>query len=146
MPLPPAVGLALDNADRKELMAIRQHRSAPSGLVLRINIILGAAEGLANRVLARKLSTSVPTVLLWRKRYESDGIRGILEDRPRPGRPKRISEERESAIVEATIKTTPKDATQWSVRTMAGGQKGRSPTGERIWKGKKRAPQAWEPV
>ena len=144
MPLPPAVGLALDNADRKELMAIRQHRSAPSGLVLRINIILGAAEGLANRVLARKLSTSVPTVLLWRKRYESDGIRGILEDRPRPGRPKRISEERESAIVEATIKTTPKDATQWSVRTMAAAQKVRSATEQRIWKRHKLQPHRVE--
>src|SRR5579859_2849913 len=96
MPLPPAVGLALDNADRKELMAIRQHRSAPRGLVLRINIILGAAEGLANRVLARNLSTSVPTVLLWRKRYESDGIReiskivhdlGARNESPRSGKP-----------------------------------------------------------
>src|SRR6266852_4713382 len=105
MPLPPAARLALDEADRKQLMAIRQHRSAPRGMVLRINIILGAAEGLANRVLARK--PSVPTVLLWRKRYESDGIRGILEDRPRSGRPKRISAEREAAIVEATMKTTP---------------------------------------
>src|SRR5258706_1132156 len=107
MPLPPAVGLALDNADRKELMAIRQHRSAPSGLVLRINIVLGAAEGLANRVLARKLSTSVPTVLLWRKRFESDGIAGILEDRPRSGRPKRISVDREAGIAETTMQTTP---------------------------------------
>jgi hypothetical protein len=105
MPLPAAAGLALDDADRKQLMAIRQHRSAPRGMVLRINIILGAAEGLANRVLARRLSTSVPTVLLWRKRYESDGIVGILEDRQRSGRPKRISGEREAAIVEATMKT-----------------------------------------
>ena len=144
MPLPPAVGLALDNADRKELMAIRQHRSAPRGLVLRINIILGAAEGLANRVLARKLSTSVPTVLLWRKRYESDGIRGILEDRPRPGRPKRISEEREAAIVEATMKTTPKDATQWSVRTMAAAQKVSSATVQRIWRRHKLQPHRVE--
>ena len=144
MPLPPAARLALDEADRKQLMAIRQHRSAPRGMVLRINIILGAAEGLANRVLARKLSTSVPTVLLWRKRYESDGIRGILEDRPRPGRPKRISEERESAIVEATIKTTPKDATQWSVRTMAAAQKVSPATVQRIWKRHKLQPHRVE--
>jgi Winged helix-turn helix len=110
MPLPPAVGLALDDADRKQLMAIRQHRSAPRGMVLRINIILGAAEGLANRVLARKLSTSVPTVLLWRKRYESDGIRGVLEDRPRSGRPKRISGEREPEVGQGAIKLTRKRA------------------------------------
>ena len=63
-------------------------------------------------MLARKLSTSVPTVLLWRKRFESDGIAGILEDRPRSGRPKRISVDREAGIVEATMKTTPKDAVE----------------------------------
>jgi transposase len=144
MPLPAAARLALGDSQRKELKAISRHRSTPRGIVLRINIVLGAAEGLANRVLARKLSTSVPTVLLWRKRYESDGLRGILEDRPRSGRPKRISEERESAIVEATMKTTPKDATQWSVRVMAATQKVSSATVQRIWKKHKLQPHLVE--
>jgi transposase len=111
---------------------------------MRINIVLGAAEGLANRVLARKLCTSVPTVLLWRKRYESDGLRGILEDRPRSGRPKQISSEREQAIVEATMKTTPRDATQWSVRAMAAEQKVSSATVQRIWKKHKLQPHRVE--
>ena len=144
MPLPAAARLALGDSQRKELKAISRHRSTPRGIVLRINIVLGAAEGLANRVLARKLSTSVPTVLLWRKRYESDGLRGILEDRSRSGRPKRISEERESAIVEATMKTTPKDATQWSVRVMAATQKVSPATVQRIWKKHKLQPHRVE--
>src|SRR5260370_27620464 len=144
MPVPPAVGLALDNADRKELMAIRRHRSSPRGIVVGINIVLGAAEGRAVRVLARKLSTSVLTVLLWRKRFESDGIAGILEDRPRSGRPKRISAEREAVIGEATMKTTPKDATQWSVRAMAAAQKVSSATVQRIWKKHKLQPHRVE--
>ena len=76
MPLPAAAGLALSEADRKQLKAISRCRSTPRGIVLRINIVLRAAEGLANRVLARKLCTSVPTVLLWRKRWESDGFTG----------------------------------------------------------------------
>ena len=144
MPLPPAAGLALSNAERKQLVAIGRHRSSPRGIVLRIEIVLGAAQGLANRVLARKLSTSVPTVLLWRKRFESDGITGILEDRPRSGRPKQISAERETAIVEATMKTTPKDATQWSVRAMAAAQKVSSATVQRIWKKHKLQPHRVE--
>ena len=81
------VGLALSEAERKELVALGRQRSSPRGIVLRINIVLGAAEGLANRVVARKLSTSVPTVLLWRRRFEAEGIAGLLEDRPRSGRP-----------------------------------------------------------
>jgi transposase len=133
MPVPSAAGLTLGDSERKQLMAISRQRITPRGIVLRINIILGAAEGMANRVLARKLSTSVPTVLLWRKRYERDGLAGILEDRPRTGRPKQISAEQEAAIVEATMKTRPKDATHWSVRAMAAAQKVSSATVQRIW-------------
>jgi transposase len=144
MPLPPAVGLTLSDAERKQLEALGRQRSSPRGIVLRINIVLGAAEGLANRVLARKLSTSVPTVLLWRKRFEADGIAGLLEDRPRSGRPKRISEQTEAAIVEATMKTIPKDATQWSIRAMATAQKVSSATVHRIWKKHKLQPHRVE--
>ena len=144
MPLPPAAGLAISSLERKQLVALGRHRSSPRGIVLRIDIVLGAADGVANRVLARKLSTSVPTVLLWRKRFESEGIAGILEDRPRSGRPKRISVEKEASIVEATMRTTPKDATQWSVRAMAAAQKVSSATVQRIWKKHKLQPHRVE--
>jgi putative transposase len=60
-------------------------------------------------------------------------LEGILEDRPRSGRPKQISAEREAAIVEATMKTTPKNATHWSVRSMAASQKVSPATVQRIW-------------
>src|ERR1700731_4976885 len=144
MPLPPAARLVLTDVQRKQLLTMSRHRSTPRGILLRLNIVLGAAEGLANRVVARKLSTSVPTVLLWRKRFETDGIAGLLEDRPRSGRPKRISEQREAAIVEATMKTTPQDATQWSVRAMAAAQKVSSATVQRIWKKHKLQPHRVE--
>jgi transposase len=144
MPLPAAAALKISDAERQRLRAIGRLRNTPRGIILRINIVLGAAEGLANRVLARKLGTSVPSVLLWRKRYESEGLRGILEDHPRSGRPKRISSEREQAIVEATMKTTPKGATQWSVRAMAAVQKVSSATIQLIWKKHKLQPHRVE--
>src|ERR1700742_308737 len=106
MPLPPASKLVLTDSERRQLQAISRHRSTPRGIALRVDILLGAAEGVANHVLARNLSTSLPTVLLWRRRYESDGLAGVIDDRHRSGRPKRITPEKEAAIVEATIKTT----------------------------------------
>jgi len=125
-------------------MRMSRHRSTPGGIVLRIQIVLAAAEGRANRSIARKLSTSVPTVLLWRKRYEQEGMEGIVEDRPRSGRPKRITEDREAAIVEATLKTTPKDATHWSVRSMARTQKVSPAVVHRVWKKHKLQPHRVE--
>ncbi len=101
---------------------------------MRVNIVLGAAEGRSNHGLARDLATSVPTVLLWRRRFAAEGVIGLLEDRPRPGRPKQISEEQEAAIVEATLRTQPKQSTHWSVRSMARSQKVSPATVQRIWR------------
>jgi transposase len=126
------------------LWAVRQNRSTPAGIVLRVEIVLGAAAGIANRVLARRLSTSIPTVLLWRKRYESGGLVGILEDLPRSGRPRQITQEQETGIVEATIRTMPKDATHWSVRAMAAAQKVSPASIHRIWKKHKLQPHRVE--
>src|SRR5262249_3545330 len=134
MPLPPAPKLRLTDSDRTQLLEISRHRSAPRGIVLRVDIVLGAAEGIANHVLARNLSTSLPTVLLWRRRFDSGGLAAILEDRPRSGRPKQISARREETLEGATVKTTPKDATRWSVRAMAASQKVSPATVQRIWK------------
>ena len=108
-------------------------RSAPQSVALRARIVLGASDGIGNKVLARQLATSLPTVLLWRGRYEAEGLAGILEDRPRSGRPKGITPEQEAALIEKTLHSTPDNATHWSVRLMAREQ-GISPaTVQRIW-------------
>jgi len=144
MPLPAAPKLDVTESDRKELVALSRQRSIPRGILLRVNIVLGAAEGRANHLLSRELSTTLTTVLLWRKRYETDGLAGLFGDRPRSGRPKRISEDKEAAIVDATIKTVPRDATHWSVRTMALSQKVSPATVLRIWKKHKLQPHRVE--
>lgn len=138
IPLPPAAKLILTEPERKHLKAVSQHRSTPRGILLRVNIVLGAAEGIANHALARKLSTSVPTVLLWRQRYVAGG------DRARSGRPKQISQDKEAVIVEATMRTVPKDATHWSVRSMAASQNVSPATVQRIWKKHKLQPHRIE--
>jgi transposase len=134
MPGPAAPPLPLTDREREELIQILKLRSTPQSVALRVRIVLSAAQGLANKALARRLSTSLPTVLLWRSRYEAEGLAGIREDRPRSGRPQEISAEAETVLVETTLHSTPKDATHWSVRSMAKKQ-GISPASvQRIWK------------
>ena len=133
MPRAAAPPLPLTEREREELLQISKLRSTPQSVALRVRIVLSAAEGVANKVLARQLSTTLPTVLLWRARYQSDGLAGILEDRPRSGRPKEISPEQEAALVETTLHTAPKDATHWSVRSMAKTQGVSPATVQRIW-------------
>src|SRR5690242_2581154 len=144
MPLPLASKLVLTDPERRRTQASSSQPTTPTGIARRVNILLGAAAGTANHVLARDLSTSLPTVLLWRRRFDSGGLAAVLEDRPRSGRPKQISAEQEEAIVDATMKTTPKDATHWSVRAMAASQKVSPATVQRIWKKHKLQPHRVE--
>src|SRR5512147_819822 len=134
MPLPAAPALTLTPSQRTELMRIARYPGTPQAIVLRCRVVMGASEGTANNELARQISTSLPTVLLWRRRFMELGLLGILEDKPRPGRPRSISPEKEAAIVEATRSTKPKNATHWSVRSMARHHGVSSAAVQRIWK------------
>jgi transposase len=101
---------------------------------LRAKIVIGAAAGRSINGLAKELSVSRPTVLLWRRRYVELGVDGLLKDAPRPGRKKKISAKKVETIVNATLQKKPKDATHWSTRTMARAQGVSEATIRRIWK------------
>lgn len=133
MPFAPASALEVSDAERRELSLLTGSRAAPQGIAMRARIVLGAAAGVANKVLARQLSTSLPTVLLWRRRFEEEGLIGILEDRPRSGRPKQVSADQEAALIEKTLHSRPKNATHWSVRLMARESGLSRATVQRIW-------------
>lgn len=107
--------------------------TTPQRIVLRSRICLLAAEGRSNNAIAHHVGTSRPTVLLWRKRFEQQGPLGLAEDAPHGPSAQRLTAEKVKTIVEATLQTTPPDATHWSTRTMAKAQ-GVSPASvARIW-------------
>ncbi len=109
-------------------------RNTAQKVVWRARIILGAADGFANNALAKKLETSRPTILLWRRRFQEGGVDALLRDAPRPGRKKKISDRKIETIVNATLHTTPRNATHWSVRSMAKAQQVSPSSVHRIWK------------
>ncbi len=55
--------------------------------VVRAKIVLLAAAGLENTVIADRLDVAVQLVSKWRKRFHQEGLDG-LKDRPRTGRPR----------------------------------------------------------
>ena len=108
-------------------------RSFPYRLVQRAKIIRMASDGVQSQYIARKLQMSRPTVQLWRQRFLSLRLPGLEKDAPRPGRKPRIQQRKINAIVEATLQTTPQNATHWSTRTMAKAQGVSEATVRRIW-------------
>jgi transposase len=118
---------------RQTLNAWVRAKTTPQRIVLRSRICLLAAEGIANHAIAQHLGTSRPTVLLWRERFEQAGPVGLSEDAPHGPSAQCLAPEKVKAIVDATLHTTPQDATHWSTRTLAKVHGVSHATVARIW-------------
>jgi transposase len=75
--------------------------------------ILRAAESAARVTIADELDVSVPTVLLWRRRFRERGLAG-LADAPHPGRPRVHGCEVREGILAETL-TRPAGTNHWPV-------------------------------
>ncbi|MFH1876528.1 MAG: IS630 family transposase [Candidatus Omnitrophota bacterium] len=109
-------------------------KSFPLRLVQRAQIIRLSADGIFNHDIARRLGVSRPTIQLWRERFLALRLPGLEKDAPRPGRIPRITQQKVSAIVNATLHATSADATHWSVRSMAKAHGVSETAVWRIWK------------
>ncbi len=79
--------IRLRAGERRDLKARARRQAAPFREVVRARIVLDAAAGLSNALIARRVGVVPNTVGKWRKRFVEEGFAG-LRDRPRPGRPR----------------------------------------------------------
>ena len=129
----PKVELVLTEVEEKELRSLaRRSRTAPQ-LARRARIVLSCASGLDNKTVARKTRVNPKTVGIWRARFVSHRLEGLL-DEPRPGAPRKITDEQIEDVVIRTLESTPKGATHWSTRDMAKAAGLSHMTISRIWK------------
>ena len=87
-------------------------RTTAHGLALRSEIILACATAKSNKKVARQLRVTAPTVGKWRKRFVSKRLDGLV-DEPRPGAPRKITDDAVEAVVTRTLESTPQGATHW---------------------------------
>ena len=76
----------LTPAEQRELQARTRKYTSPYRNVLRAKVVLLAAQGLANDVIAARLDTSRQIISKWRRRFFYQRLDG-LDERPRRGRP-----------------------------------------------------------
>jgi transposase len=98
MPPPAAVPVTLTAAERKILKKRVRGAKTPYRDRVRAQIVLSAARGRANARIAADLGISADMARKWRGRFADRGLPG-MEDLPRSGRPRRISEADRAAVV-----------------------------------------------
>ena len=124
--------VVLSPDERRFLEGQVRRRKVPRSLSDRCRIILACAQGLASKEVARRLGVHEHTVGKWRRRFVKDRIEG-LTDEARSGRPRTIDDDEVAAVIERTLHSTPKDATHWSIRSMAAETGLSHTTIRRIW-------------
>ena len=114
-----AAPITLNEADREILQRWARGRSTPARLTQRAKIVLRAAEGGRNDVIARKLGTDRLLVARWRNRFLKLGLAGIEKEAPRGGRTPTARDAIAAKIIEWTTQRTPHHATHWRTRMLA---------------------------
>ena len=129
----PAVAVELTSAERAELESLASRRRTAQGLARRARIVLAAADGMENQVIAEVVGADQNTVGKWRRRFAEQRIGGLC-DEPRSGAPRQIGDDEIAETVRLTLETTPPAATHWSLRAMAAAVGHAPSTVHRIWK------------
>jgi transposase len=129
----PKPRLIVSPSERATLERWRRRRKTAQGLALRARIVLLCASGRTNTAVAERLGVTKPTVGKWRQRFIDRRLDGLL-DEPRPGAPRKVRDAEVERVLVRTLETTPRDATHWSVRSMAKATGISATTVHRIWR------------
>jgi transposase len=111
-----ALEIVLTDAERAELTKLVRSKRTSVRLAQRARIVLLAAQGLQNQVIAEQLGVGRVQVSRWRERYATARLAGIERDLPRGAPPATVDVTR---LVELTTQSKPEAATHWSTRKMA---------------------------
>lgn len=124
--------LQMTGEQRQQLLAWSRSRNLPQSLARRVQIVLLAADGHNDIVIAEQLGTTRETVGKWCRRFLEFGVEG-LHDELRPGRPRSISDEKVANLINRTLKTKPQNGTHWSCRIMGEQSAISKSTVQRLW-------------
>src|SRR6266849_2801902 len=129
----PKSALVVSAEQRAALERWARRPKTAQALALRARIVLRCAAGLSNGTVASELSVHTATVGKWRRRFVAEGLDGLL-DEPRPGAPRRISDEQVELVLRKTLEQQPAEATHWSTRSMAAATGLSQSAVSRIWR------------
>ena len=96
------------------------HRGKPSvRTVKRALALLKADQGLGDREIADVLLISAATVVRARKRYVEEGLEAAINDRPRPGRERKLDGKQEAHLIAFACSAAPEGHTHWTLQLLA---------------------------
>jgi transposase len=126
--------LVMSAEERRVLEGWVRRRNTPQALALRSRIVLACADGRPLMAVAADLKVSRDTVRKWRRRFVASRLEG-LGDEPRPGAPRKITDEQVELVITKTLEERRwGQGTRWSTRSMAAATGMSQSAISRIWR------------
>jgi len=135
--------LRLSQEQRLTLQGWTRRRKTAQALSMRARIVLRASDGLTATAIAAEVHACIQTVSKWWRRFDEQGLDGLL-DEPRPGQPRKLSDAQIEEVIVRTLESKPPAATHWSTRTMAAATGINQTAISRIWRAFSLAPHRSE--
>lgn len=110
--------IQLTEEQRDELKKVVSTGTGPARVLTRARIVLMAAKGEGNQQIADALEVSWRTVIRIKARFKEEGKEAIKE-KPRPGRPPRITGDIEAKLVMLACSQPPEGRSRWTLRLLA---------------------------
>ena len=128
----PKQPLIVTEEERERLESLAHRARSQALLARRARVVLACAEGLDNKTVAKKLRCCLGMVGKWRSRFLKARLEGLY-DEPRPGAPRKVSDDQVEKVVIQTLESTPRGQTHWSTRGLAKASGLSRMTVSRIW-------------
>src|SRR5213596_2849987 len=129
----PKQPLVLSVEERERLESLAHRARSQSALARRARVVLACSEGLDNKSVAKKSRCSLGMVGKWRSRFLKTRLEGLYEE-PRPGAPRKVTDDDVEQIIIQTLETTPRGQTHWSTRELAKATGFSRMTISRVWR------------
>lgn len=121
------------SAHERDALEHWARRRTVGAIALRSRIVLASADGQPNNIVAEEFGVTPQTVGKWRARFIRRRLDG-LADEPRPGAPRRVTDDLAARVVDKILGSIPRNERRWTTRSMARATGLSQTSVVRIWK------------
>jgi transposase len=104
--------------ERKKLLSIVSKGQNKATVIRRAHILLKVDEGKTDTEISQVLYVSEQTIRRTRLRYEQEGLRAALEDKPHPKPEPKLSEKQEAHLVAMVCSSPPAGRARWTLELL----------------------------
>ena len=109
----------LAESERSRLNEVSHRGKPPVRTVKRALALLKADEGIRDGETAGALLINAATVARVRKRFVEEGLEAAINDKPRPGRERKLDGKQEARLVAITCSSPPEGHVNWTLHLLA---------------------------